>query len=91
MCATLGPAGDGRLPLSAIQAETPRLQEACCARLATLTDDDLAKPMEPPAGIELPEFLKTLGQALGALPVQKGHHNGEISLLRRLLGRPGVM
>ena len=84
-------APDDLPPLSAVLPETKRLQESVRAYLCGLSEDAIDAPLaHKPADSRL-GFLNTLDDALETLAVHEGHHNGEISLLRRLLGRMGVI
>jgi len=84
-------------PIAALPklSEVRKLGEAWRPRVAeflkTLNPHELERPLNVPAGIEVPAFLKTPGDCLRALAVHEGHHNGEISLLRRLQGLKGFI
>lgn len=76
--------------LSVLKPETAEWRKETLAFLKTLTPDALHKPLPHRKNVQIPEFLQTFNDCLGTLGVHAGHHNGEISLLRRLLGKPGL-
>lgn len=69
------------LPLDSIVADLDRSQERIVSGLDRLSDEAL----EEPSG------NGTLGWRLGFLHFHESYHVGQIGLLRRLLGKPGVI
>jgi uncharacterized damage-inducible protein DinB len=69
------------LPLDSIVADLDRSQERIVSGLERLSDEAL----EEPSG------NGTLGWRLGFLHFHESYHVGQIGLLRRLLGKPGVI
>jgi uncharacterized damage-inducible protein DinB len=57
------------------------------ARIEALSDEDLARP---PAKVpaEVPDLMKTKAQALMVLALHQVSHLGQLSVVRRALGRP---
>lgn len=75
-------------PLSQVLPEAARLRKRCVKHVLSLSEEDLGRKL-PHRQDEMPDFLQTYADCLRSLGLHEGHHNGEISLLRRLLGRPG--
>lgn len=65
-------------------------RERVIAFVKSLSADELNSelPNRMPEG--LPDMIRTYADCLTALGVHEGHHNGEISLLRRLKGKAGL-
>jgi uncharacterized damage-inducible protein DinB len=72
-----------------IVAAYHELRAGNLARLATLSDDDLAgSPARPPERPEAAELWKTKGQMLLMLALHQMIHLGQLTVVRRALGRP---
>jgi uncharacterized protein YndB with AHSA1/START domain len=74
-------------PLSVVMPDVARLHGEVVAFVRTLQEDDLEKEMAYLDAERIPEFIRTPGDCLRTLALHEGHHNGEISLLRRLLNK----
>ncbi len=57
----------------------------------TLKPADLSETLPHRKEGQVPDFIQTYGDCLVVLGVHAGHHNGEISLLRRQLGMDGLV
>lgn len=68
-----------------VEASAKRLAE----KIASLSDADLAQPL--PAAHPLAPFFPNIDALLAMMPFHTGYHVGQIGLLRRALGLPGVM
>ena len=72
--------GDGVVPLPALLAALERAQERLGARLATATEDELAR--ERPFG----QRSQPVGQTIFFLYFHETYHTGQAELLRQLTG-----
>lgn len=72
---------ESALPLDSIVADLDRSQERILSGLDRLSDEAL----------EQSSGNATLGYRLGFLHFHESYHVGQIGLLRRLLGKPGVI
>lgn len=73
---------DKALPFRDIQADLARAQQELLNALETITDDRLAQSVSAD---------RTVGEALGFLLWHESYHGGQVALLRRLLGKEGVI
>ncbi|HEX9106394.1 MAG TPA: DinB family protein, partial [Longimicrobiales bacterium] len=69
------------MPLQALLVDYDRSQELLADALPRLTPDALAAPA----------LLGTVGETLAFLQFHEGYHAGQLGILRRLLGKPGVI
>jgi len=74
-------------PLGAIKGTCARLREQTVAFLCTLAQEDLDKELPHRRDEHIPAFIRTYRDCLRVFPLHEGHHNGEISLIRRMLGK----
>jgi hypothetical protein len=78
-------------PLSEVLPITDDLYERSETYLRTLPPETFLQPLPHRKDHLIPPFIQTLADALEVFPVHEGHHTGEISLLRRLLGKGHFM
>jgi len=57
------------------------------AKLAALTDADLAKPAQGPK----PNFVQTVGEQIAFFALHDSYHVGQLAYVRKALGLPGVV
>ncbi len=69
------------LPLEVLLSDYDRSQELLATALAAMTPEALAAPA----------LLGTVGETLAFLQFHEGYHAGQLGILRRLLGKPGVI
>lgn len=75
--------GDQVLPLARLMEDLQATTAAIVKRLEALPNDALEAPGPNPK--------QTLGQRLAFLAFHESYHAGQIGLLRRLAGKPGVI
>jgi uncharacterized damage-inducible protein DinB len=68
-------------PLEEMLADFDRSQERIAERLGRMSEEELAAPAK----------RGTVGQTLGFLHFHEAYHVGQIGLLRRLIGKEGVI
>ncbi len=68
-------------PLERLVSDLDASQERLVQALAKLTPDALAAPAR----------TSTVADVLGFLAFHEGYHNGQLGLLRRVVGKPGVI
>ncbi len=69
------------LSLEALLADYDRSQQLLAGALAGLSGEALAAP----------GFFGTVGDTLAFLQFHEGYHAGQLGILRRVLGKPGVI
>ncbi len=74
-------AGSPARPFEEIIAALGRSQERILARLARMSEADLAAPAQK----------ATVGSKLATLQFHEAYHAGQVGLLRRLVGKQGVI
>jgi hypothetical protein len=84
--APLATDGAGAIQLEALVEALNTSQETVATKLAQLTPEAFAKPVEGPTGGE-----DTVGSALAKLQFHEAYHAGQVGILRRLTGRDGVL
>ncbi len=72
---------DRALPLEVLLADYERSQELLAGALPRLSPEALAAP----------GFFGTVGDTLAFLQFHEGYHAGQLGILRRVLGKPGVI
>ncbi len=72
---------DRALPLEALLADYHRSQELLARALPGVSAEALAAPA----------FFGTVGDTLAFLQFHEGYHAGQLGILRRVLGKPGVI
>jgi uncharacterized damage-inducible protein DinB len=72
--------------LEGLAASTPALQR----RLDAMTEEDLAMELEQSA-FPVPVEVHTLGSLLTFLLFHESYHVGQLGIVRRTLGKPGVI
>lgn len=73
---------DHALPFRDIQSDLARIQQELLNALEVTPEDKLAQQVSPG---------RTVGEALGFLLWHESYHGGQIALVRRLLGKEGVI
>lgn len=72
---------DRALPLEVLFADYDRSQQRLAEALPGLSAEALAAPA----------FFGTVGDTLAFLQFHEGYHAGQLGILRRVLGKPGVI
>ncbi len=72
---------DRALPLEVLLADYDRSQQLLARALPGLSADALVSP----------GFFGTVGDTLAFLQFHEGYHAGQLGILRRVLGKPGVI
>jgi uncharacterized damage-inducible protein DinB len=70
--------------LNSLKADLARSQQQLIAALERMSDSDLAAPTRDGGGAPL-------GEVLGFFHFHESYHGGQVALLRRLVGKPGVI
>lgn len=58
-------------------------------RIQKMSNEDLLAPIDP--GMQFFPWLKTVRDALGFAIIHECNHSGQLMLLRKLLGKPGLI
>ena len=79
---------DDLAPVSVLREAAQQTQAKSAAWIQSASEEVLAAPFaHDRAEIPRPSFLKAPKHCLKVLAIHESHHNGEISLLRRLMGK----
>ncbi len=85
--------GDTRLPLDKLRVDLQKTGETISAKLRELPPEKLREELDdsafPPIPVE--NKTKTLGTLITSLLFHEGYHAGQLGLLRRVLGKKGVI
>jgi len=81
--------GDKVPDLATLRGILSDTQHRLIPALAALSDDALRQPV--PDQMRRPPLTGTVGEALIRLHYHEGYHNGQMGLLRRLVGREGAI
>lgn len=76
-------------PLSELLARADEGLERACAKIAQLTDEDLAAPL--PDAHPLSEFFPSVDLFLSMASIHTGYHVGQVGLLRVAQGMPSLL
>ena len=79
---------DGAVPGADLRAAFQQSQRGLLAGLAALTDEAIAAPAPISPGNDPDE---TVGSLLAGLLFHEAYHAGQLGLIRRTLGEPGVI
>jgi hypothetical protein len=58
-------------------------------RIRKLSDDDLLAPVSPK--MQISPWMKTIRDSVGFAAIHESNHSGQLMLLRKLLGKPGLI
>jgi hypothetical protein len=76
-------------PLAEVRQVVIDSQKATLERIRKLSDDDLLAPVGPKWAIF--KWMKTIRDAVGFSVIHESNHCGQLMLLRKLLGKPGLI
>jgi uncharacterized damage-inducible protein DinB len=78
---------DEARPFESLVADLAKTQQRLKEALARITDDALAAPGIP----DVPGGVQPVGAQLAFFNFHESYHSGQVGLLRRLLGLPGMI
>jgi hypothetical protein len=76
-------------PLAEIRRVLDDSHQQTLQRIRKLSDDDLLAPVSPK--MQIFQWMKTIRDAVGFAAIHESNHSGQLMLLRRLLGKPGLI